>query len=288
MGWEMGGGLGHVVPLLAVARGLREHGHRPVLALRDVVEPAFLLRPDGFAVVQAPAWQPPRARRGPATATLADIFVVMGFGHRDRIHAIVAAWDGLIGLVRPKLVVAEFSPGLCLAARGRVPVVAIGSVGLSGKGFTQGPQKRLDFLPEQHTDFIFSVVGEHFGLIGCSLLLVAFLMLFWRGIRTAMRAPDRFGFYLALGITCMLVLQGLINMCVCLGLMPTKGLPLPFISYGGSSLLASADGVRVRGGSERSVRSAGWRFPSCVARRPIRRGSVPIRDARVLRLSVRG
>ncbi len=129
MGWEMGTGLGHVVPLLAVARRLREHGHRPVLALRDVVEPAFLFREDGFPVLQAPTWQPPPRRGGPmpATATLADILFAMGFGDRDRIHAIVAAWDGLIDLVRPELVVAEFSPGLCLAARGRVPVVAIGN-----------------------------------------------------------------------------------------------------------------------------------------------------------------
>ena len=117
-------------------------------------------------------------------------------------------------------------------------LIAFGNGGVTGMGLTPGGQRAL-FLPAPHTDFIFSVVGEHFGLIGCSLLLVAFLLLFWRGIRTALCAPDRFGFYLALGITCMLVLQGLINMCVCLGLMPTKGLPLPFISYGGSSLLLS-------------------------------------------------
>ncbi len=141
----MGTGLGHVVPLLAVARGLRAHGHRPVLALRDVVEPAFLLRQDGFPVLQAPVWQPPPGHRGrtPATATLADIFVVTGFGDRDRIHAIVAAWDGLIDLVRPELVVAEFSPGLCLAARGRVPVVAIGS------GFCLPPPEMETFPPLQ-------------------------------------------------------------------------------------------------------------------------------------------
>ncbi|MEE8223061.1 MAG: hypothetical protein V3S59_02055, partial [Alphaproteobacteria bacterium] len=127
MGWEMGTGFGHVVPLLAVARRLSEHGHRPVLALRDVVEPASLLREDAFPVLQAPVWQPPPQRRTPATATLADIFAVTGFGDRDRIHSIVTAWEALIDLVRPELVVAEFSPGLCLAARGRVPVVAIGS-----------------------------------------------------------------------------------------------------------------------------------------------------------------
>ena len=145
MGWEMGAGLGHVAPLLAVARGLREHGHRPVLALRDVVEPAFLLREDPIPVLQAPVWQPPPGHRGrmPATATLADIFVVTGFGDRDRIHAIVAAWDGLIDLVRPKLVVAEFSPGLCLAARGRVPVVAIGN------GFALPPSEMETFPPLQ-------------------------------------------------------------------------------------------------------------------------------------------
>ena len=117
-------------------------------------------------------------------------------------------------------------------------LIAFGNGGLTGMGLVPGGQRAL-FLPAPHTDFIFSVVGEHFGFVGCGLLLLAFLLLFWRGLRTAMRAPDRFGFYLALGITCMLVLQGLINMCVCLGLVPTKGLPLPFISYGGSSLLVS-------------------------------------------------
>jgi UDP:flavonoid glycosyltransferase YjiC (YdhE family) len=123
----MGTGLGHVARLLAIARRLGEHGHRPVLALRNVVEPVSLLREDAFPVLQAPVWQPPPQRRRPATATLADIFAIMGFGDRDSIHSIVTAWDVLIDLVRPKLVVAEFSPGLCLAARGRVPVVAIGS-----------------------------------------------------------------------------------------------------------------------------------------------------------------
>ena len=77
------------------------------------------------------------------------------------------------------------------------------------------------------------------GAPAAAALLAAFLVLFWRGMRAAHRAPDRFGFYLALGLTSLLVLQARTNMCVCLGLLPTKGLPLPFISYGGSSLLAS-------------------------------------------------
>ena len=107
-----------------------------------------------------------------------------------------------------------------------------------GTGFGLGQQK-AHYLPASHTDFIFSVIGEEFGLIGTVVMLLAFLVIFWRGIRTAMRVQDRFGFFLALGITHLIVLQALVNMCVCLGLLPTKGLPLPLISYGGSSLLIS-------------------------------------------------
>jgi hypothetical protein len=145
MGWEMGTGLGHVVPLLAVARRLRDHGHRPVFALTNVVEPAFLLRQDPVPVLQAPVWQPPPGYRGrmPATATLADIFVVMGFNDRDSIHAVVTAWDALIGLMRPKLAVADFAPGLGLATRGRIPLVAIGN------GFCLPPSEMETFPPLQ-------------------------------------------------------------------------------------------------------------------------------------------
>ncbi|MDH3591732.1 MAG: FtsW/RodA/SpoVE family cell cycle protein, partial [Planctomycetota bacterium] len=121
-------------------------------------------------------------------------------------------------------------------------MIAIGTGGVAGSGIGNGRQK-LFFLPEPHTDFIFSVVGEELGLLGTTLLLGAFLVLFWRGLRAANRAPDRFGFYLALGVTCLLTFQALIHFGVCLGLLPTKGLPLPFISYGGSSLVASMTGM---------------------------------------------
>jgi cell division protein FtsW len=117
-------------------------------------------------------------------------------------------------------------------------LVAFGNGGLTGVGLGQGQQKAF-FLPAAHTDFIFSIVGEELGLIGSMTLLIAFMTLFWRGIRASLRAPDRFTSYLALGLTSLLVLQGLINMLICVGLLPTKGLPLPFVSYGGSSLLAS-------------------------------------------------
>lgn len=119
-------------------------------------------------------------------------------------------------------------------------LIALGSGGVAGVGFGRGHQKAY-FLPEAHTDFVFSVIGEELGLLGVLAVLAAFLVLFWRGLRAAVaiRARDAFGFYLAVGLTALLVLQGLINMGVCVGLFPTKGLALPFVSYGGSSLLAS-------------------------------------------------
>jgi cell division protein FtsW len=117
-------------------------------------------------------------------------------------------------------------------------LIAVGSGGITGVGLGQSQQKAY-YLPAPHTDFIFSVIGEEFGLIGTAVILAAFLLLLWRGLRAARRAPDRFGFYLALGLTSLLVWQGLVHMGVCIGLLPTKGLPLPFVSYGGSSLLAT-------------------------------------------------
>jgi cell division protein FtsW len=116
--------------------------------------------------------------------------------------------------------------------------IAVGSGGVTGLGLMQGKQKLL-YLPEAHTDFIYAVVGEELGLVGCGGLLVLFMVLLWRGLRLARKAPDEFGRYLALGVTSMIVAQALMNMSVVLDLAPTKGIPLPMISYGGSSLMST-------------------------------------------------
>jgi cell division protein FtsW len=108
----------------------------------------------------------------------------------------------------------------------------------------EGKQK-LFYLPEAHTDFIFAVVGEELGLLGTLAVLVLFTVFLWRGLRTSMRAPDLFGFYLALGITMMVCVQAFINMSVVLGLLPTKGIPLPFLSYGGSSFVVMLAAVGI-------------------------------------------
>ncbi len=120
--------------------------------------------------------------------------------------------------------------------------ISIGAGGELGRGLGEGQQK-LFFLPYPYTDFIYAVIGEELGLIGTSAVLVAFLVLLWRGLRVASRAPDLFGTYLAAGITMFIVLQAMINMGVTLGMLPAKGLPLPFVSYGGSSLVAALIGA---------------------------------------------
>ena len=100
----------------------------------------------------------------------------------------------------------------------------------------EGKQK-LFYLPEPHTDFIFAVTAEELGLVGSLIIVMLFAVFLWRGTRTALRTKDNFGRFLAVGITSMIVVQAFINISVVLGLMPTKGIPLPFVSYGGSSLL---------------------------------------------------
>jgi cell division protein FtsW len=117
-------------------------------------------------------------------------------------------------------------------------LITVGSGGLTGQGLGHGRQK-LFFLPEAHTDFILAIVGEELGLLGIFFVLLGFGILVWRGMVAAARARDVFGSYLAFGLSCLFGLQALVNMAVVMGLLPTKGLPLPFISYGGTALVMS-------------------------------------------------
>lgn len=120
----------------------------------------------------------------------------------------------------------------------RQSVIAIGSGGVFGLGLIQGRQKML-YIPEVYTDFIYAVVGEELGLWGCTGVLFGFLIILWRGLRLYWIAPDDFGRHLALGLTVGLVFQAMVNMSIVLDLGPTKGIPLPLISYGGTSLLST-------------------------------------------------
>ena len=123
-------------------------------------------------------------------------------------------------------------------------LISVGTGGITGVGFMEGQQK-LFYLPEPHTDFIFAVIGEELGLLGTLSILVLLGVFAWRGLTAAFHARDEFGFYLATGITLTIVLQAAIHMGVVLGMLPTTGVPLPFLSHGGSSLLATLAGVGI-------------------------------------------
>jgi cell division protein FtsW len=156
-------------------------------------------------------------------------YLLMNVGYRyKRLMSFVRPWDDPAGTSFQ--IIQSF--------------VSFGSGGLFGLGLGEGRQK-LFFLPAPHTDFIFSVIGEELGLVGAMVVVLLFFVFTVRGIQIGLSLDDRFGTYLALGITLMISLQAVINMAVVLGLLPTKGLTLPFISYGGTSLITNLVGVGI-------------------------------------------
>lgn len=157
-------------------------------------------------------------------------------------------------------------------------LMSIGSGGVNGLGLGDGRQK-LFFLPEAHSDFIFSILGEELGLLGVGILVLFYSVVIWRGIRAALDASEAFGTYLAAGLTSLFAFHAIVNMCVAMGLVPTKGLTLPFVSYGGTSLvvmmgaagvLLSITGIndasmrnRVDRGAPGQSRPPRWREAAC-------------------------
>src|SRR5262245_35765980 len=184
------------------------------------------------------------------------IFTVVIFAAGARVkHLLLAAAPALIvaaGLLifvpwRLKRLVTFLNPWADQQGAGFQVVqslIAVGSGGSNGLGFAQGKQKML-FLPFAHSDFIFAVIGEELGLVGALAVVAVFALFLWRGIRTALLAPDRFGMLLSIGIVTSIVAQALFNISVVLSLVPTKGIPLPFISYGGSSLVPTLAAVGI-------------------------------------------
>jgi rod shape determining protein RodA len=153
----------------------------------------------------------------------------------------IPLWESLAPYQRNRLLV-FLDPGMDPQGAGYQLIqsqVAIGAGGLTGQGFTMGTQKRLDFLPEQHTDFIYSVVGEEFGFMGTTAVLLVLGMIFWRMIRIAEKTPDPFAGILTFGILSVWFTHSVVNIGMTIGVMPITGIPLPFLSYGGSFLLVT-------------------------------------------------
>ncbi len=175
------------------------------------------------------------------------------------------AWSQVVGVGFRSQRLAEFQQGGGYQVR--QGLIAIGSGGPFGVGLGAGRQK-LGHLPENHTDFILAAVGEELGFAGIAVVILLFSLLVWRGLVAAVRAPDRFGTYLALGISVLFGLQALINMAVVFNVIPAKGITLPFMSYGGSSLLISMASVGVLLSISR--RPAAWRMSDQRGRSPKR------------------
>jgi cell division protein FtsW len=158
---------------------------------------------------------------GTVVASGAFYYIVVGSNYRvARMLAFLDPWADPLGY--------GFQPIQSM--------IALGSGGLFGTGLAKGTQKYF-YLPTPFTDFIYSVTGEELGFVGCMVLVALFLVVLWRGMRIALRAPNDLGKYLALGLTIMIVGQAFINMSVAITLLPTKGIPLPLVSYGGTSML---------------------------------------------------
>ena len=124
-------------------------------------------------------------------------------------------------------------------------MIAVGSGQVSGKGYKKGTQSQLNFLPEHHTDFIFSVFSEEWGFVGCMVLVVLYLVFLTQGLSIAYQSHDKFGILLSLGIMMIFFWHIVVNMGMVMGVLPIVGVPLPFMSYGGSSLLTSLISVAV-------------------------------------------
>jgi cell division protein FtsW len=167
---------------------------------------------------------------GALLAALPTVYIIlMGASYRRRrLLAFLNPWDDPLG------------DGFQIIQS----LIAVGTGGVWGRGLMNGVQK-LFYLPEPHTDFIYSVISEEFGLVGATTVILCFSIITWRGMRAALRAPDSFGAFLAVGLTTMIAVQALVNISVVLGLMPTKGMPLPFVSAGGSSLLVNLMGMGI-------------------------------------------
>jgi rod shape determining protein RodA len=235
--------VGLIVTLAAVFGGQHEvPGPRQLglgLAATGLVGGEILLQPD-FGTFMV------------FVAILFGVLLVAGVKLRWLLVLVLVGCVGVVGMFKldvlkeyqKERLTAFIDPSADASGRGytynaRQALIAIGSGGVTGEGYLHGSQTNLQYVPEQKTDFIFTVIGEELGFAGSAALLALLALLAWRGLRIAAMARDRFGALLAAGVVSMLVFQAFVNLGMTIGIMPITGIPLPFVSYGGSSLISS-------------------------------------------------
>ncbi|NGZ04732.1 MAG: rod shape-determining protein RodA [Magnetococcales bacterium] len=231
-----------VALILALARYFHDHAKAGTLGWRDLGVPfAMILFPVAFIIKQPDL----------GTAVLLggvgiSMIVVAGISWKVLLILVIGfgaslplAWNGLHSYQKQRIITL-FSPERDPLGSGYHIIqskIAVGSGGITGKGFMAGSQSQLDFLPERHTDFIFSVLAEEWGFLGCLTLLALYILLIIRCLMIAEMANDRFGLLIVVGATMLFAIQVVVNVGMVVGLLPVVGVPLPLISYGGSSMV---------------------------------------------------
>lgn len=236
--------LAKIAVLIAVAAALHEAKGEPGVGTVGVGLLATLI-PMGLVFLQ-----PDLGTSIVFVGLAAALFLIGGVKARYLVTLVVSGFVGVIVALQMEVIQAyqlgrltsflgASDPALAQggAYHTRQSLIAIGSGQFSGKGLFEGTQTALQYVPENHTDFVFTVIGEEFGFVGTSFVLALFLLLVWRALRIAVMAKDLFGTLVAGGIASVLALQVVINVGMTIGIMPVTGLPLPFVSYGGTSLI---------------------------------------------------
>ncbi|MDA8161356.1 MAG: rod shape-determining protein RodA [Desulfobacteraceae bacterium] len=216
--------------------------------IKDLIRPAALMIVPFFLIFR----QPDLGTALLVLLIMASIIIVAGLRWTSVI-SIIMACVGIMPLVwkflkpyQKKRLETFLNPEMDPLGSGYHVIqskIAVGSGQILGKGYMAGTQAHLDFLPEAHTDFAFSIWAEEWGFIGASILLAIYLLIILRGIEIACQSKERFGSFLAFGVVAMLFWQVVINTCMVTGLMPVVGIPLPMISYGGSSVITTMIGI---------------------------------------------
>jgi rod shape determining protein RodA len=234
--------------ILALARYFAQHERREGYRLRDLLVPALLTMVPTLLIVRQPDL-------GTAMVMVLIFFSVVMFV-KIRLQSLLILcttiilttpffWIALKGYQRTRILTMLYPSMDPLGAGYHIiqSRIAIGSGGFLGKGYLHGTQCKLHFLPEHHTDFIFAVLGEEWGFVGCVVVLALYAALILWGLTRGVKTQDRYGSIIALGVTAMIFWHVVINVGMVLGMMPVVGLPLPFLSYGGSAIVVTMIGI---------------------------------------------
>lgn len=243
--------MGKLALIVMLARHFHRNDPPGGLGPRDLLVPALLTLPPALLVLK----QPDLGTAGIFVLVAASMTVLAGLSRRTWMMLLAAAvlavpaWPAVKSHLKPyqlKRIETFLNPELDPLGSGYHVIqskIAIGSGGLRGKGYLHGTQNQLDFLPEQHTDFIFSVYSEEWGFLGAIVLVTLYLALVFRGLVVVGRAKDRFGALIAFGVLANVFWQAVINLGMTTGMLPVVGITLPFFSYGGSSLVTLMAGL---------------------------------------------